>query len=98
MDAEPQPEDPRPRRSLARAGPWCAAAGLVLAAALVACLAAGAISTRQSIGLAIPCIVLIAGGLTIAALPDPATAWRQGFQAGLRAGSLLRLWRSIFRR
>ncbi len=98
MDAEPRREDPRPRRPLARAAAWCLAAGLVLAAAAVACLALGAINPRQAIALAIPSILLTAGGVIVAALPDPMTARRQGFRAGLRVGSLARRWRSIFRR
>ncbi len=65
-----------------------------MAAALFVCLALGAISTRKAIGLAIPGAVLTVSGLTIVALPDSTTAWRHGYQAGLRASSLVRLWRS----
>jgi hypothetical protein len=48
--------------------------------------------------LGLPAVVLTFGGLTVAALSDPETVERQGFRAGLRAGSLRRQWRSVFDR
>jgi hypothetical protein len=64
----------------------------------VICLALAAITGRQAVGIALPSVLLILGGLIVAAIPDNATGRRMGFQAGFRAGLLLGRWRSVFRR
>ena len=92
-----QPEDPSPRRPRARLAAWCAAAGVVLGTAAVICLAVGAVSIQQAVALGLPAVILIMGGLIAAAIPDPATGRRAGFQTGFRVGSLLSQWRSVFR-
>jgi hypothetical protein len=48
--------------------------------------------------LGLPAVVLTFGGLIVAALSDPLRAERQGFRAGLKAGTLRRRWRSVFDR
>lgn len=100
MDAEPpQRVEPdgrdgrKPRRAL-----WFACAGLVIGLAIAVASALGETSTKQAIMLGLPAAVLTFGGLTIAVGSDPATAERQGFRAGLRAGSLRRRWRAVFAR
>ena len=94
----PQPEDISPRRPRAERAAWAAAAGIILGISAVICLALGAISGQQAMAMALPAALLIAGGLTVVAIPDPATGQRGGFLAGLRAGSLLRRWRRVLRR
>jgi hypothetical protein len=93
-----QPGGLGPRQLRAIGAAWCVAVGLVLGAACVICLALGAISPRQAVGIALPAVLLIAGGLIVAAIPDPATGRRTGFLAGFRAGLLFGRWRSVFRR
>ena len=94
----PQPEDISPRRPRAERAAWAAAAGIILGISAVICLTLGAISGQQAIAMALPAALLIAGGLIVMAMPDPATGQRGGFLAGLRAGSLLRRWRRVLRR
>ncbi len=89
----PQPDDIGPRRPRADRAAWAAAAGIILGISAVICLALGAISGQQAIAMALPAALLIAGGLIVMAMPDPATGQRGGFLAGLRAGLLLRRWR-----
>jgi len=94
----PQPEDISPRRPRAERAAWAAAAGIILGISAVICLALGAISGQQAMAMALPAALLIAGGLIVMAMPDPATGQRGGFLAGLRAGLLLRRWRRVLRR
>jgi len=94
MDAGP-PENPcghsrRPGRRLAA---WCVSAGVILLAAAVTCPALDVISAQQAIAIGLPGVLLIVAGM-IAAIPDPATSLRLGFQAGSFLGRL----RSAFRR
>lgn len=91
------PDDPGPRRPAARRAAWCAAVGVILGAAAVICLALGAVSVQQAIAVGLPAAILIISGIVMAAMADPATGRRTGFQAGFLAGSLLSLWRSAFR-
>jgi hypothetical protein len=99
MESEPpQPQDPRPRGPFGHPWAWCLAAGVVLSAVTLACLALGVISTRQAIGLAMPIIVFLVAALALYLRADAVIVWRLGFQAGWRAGWLVRRWRSIFRR
>jgi len=74
---------------------------VVLGTAAVICLAVGAVSVQQAVALGLPAVILIMGGLIAAAIPDPATGRRAGFQTGFRTGfrvgSLLSQWRSVFR-
>ena len=98
MDERPRrPDDPGPRRPAARRAAWCAAIGVILGAAAVICLAIGAVSVQQAIAVGLPAALLIITGIVMAVLPDPATGQRTGFEAGYLAGSLLGLWRSVFR-
>jgi hypothetical protein len=48
--------------------------------------------------LGLPAVVLTFGGLSVGVLSDPQRVERQGFRAGLKAGTLRRLWRSVFDR
>jgi len=99
MDAVPpqRSEGHSPRRRRTRRAAWCAAAGVILVTAAVTCLALDAVSAQQAIALGLPGVLLIVGGLIVAASPDPATSRQRGFQAGLQAGSLLSRLRSLFR-
>jgi hypothetical protein len=58
-------------------------------------LALGDLSGRHAIMLGLPAVVLTFGGLTVAVLSDPQRAERQGFRAGVKAGTLRRQWRSV---
>jgi hypothetical protein len=70
---------------------------VILGAVAAICLALGAVSVQQAIAVGLPAAILIISGFVLATMPDPATGRRSGFQAGFLAGSLLRLWRSVFR-
>jgi hypothetical protein len=100
MDAEP-PEhaepDGRDERK-ARRALWFACAGLAVGLATAIASALGDTSTKQAIMLGLPAAVVTFGGLTVAVGSDPETAERQGFRAGLKAGSLRRRWRALFAR
>jgi hypothetical protein len=99
MDAGPsrQPDGDGTRRRNRRAA-WCAGAGVILAAAAVACSLAGVISAPQAVAICVPAALLVIGGVAVAAIPDAATARLLGFRAGWRTGSLLNWWRSLFGR
>ncbi len=71
------------------------AAGIVAGLATAIAFALGDISDRQAIMMGLPAAVLTFGGLTVAVAPDPETAERQGFRAGLKAGALRGSWRSV---
>jgi len=100
MDAEPpQPADRHgDDRRKARRALWFAGAGVVAGLATAIFSAVGDISVKQGIMLGLPAAVLTFGGLAVAVASDPETAERQGFRAGLKAGSLFSWVRSIFRR
>jgi hypothetical protein len=98
MDAEPpQPEDLGPRRSRAIVAAWSAGAGLVLGSSALICLALGVVSGRQALAIGMPGVLLLLFGVITAAIADPASGQRLGFQAGFRLGSLVRRWRSFLR-
>jgi hypothetical protein len=100
MDAEP-PEDAEPDgrdERKARRALWFACAGLAVGLATAIASALGDTSTKQAIMLGLPAAVVTFGGLTVAVGSDPETAERQGFRAGLKAGSLRRRWRAHFAR
>ena len=100
MDAEPPQQagqhggDGR----AARRARWLAGVGIGGGAATVIAFALGDLSGGHAIMLGVPAVVLIFGGLTVAALSDPQTAERRGFRAGLKAGTLRRRWRSVLDR
>jgi hypothetical protein len=96
MQTAPQGEPERPRR--VRLAAWSLAAGLAVGAAAVTGLVAGAISSRQAMGMALPAALLAIGGAITLAIPGPAASRWLGFRAGLRAGTLMNRWRSAFRR
>lgn len=85
---------PRKQRGLAA---LCRASGAVLALATLTCSLLGIVSAQQAIAMALPAAVLIAADLIAASVPDPSTGRRLGFQAGLRAGTLVNRWRSLLR-
>jgi hypothetical protein len=100
MDAEPPQRvepDSRDGRK-ARRALWFACAGLLVGLAIAVASALGDTSMKQAVMLGLPAAVLTFGGLTIAVGSDPETAERQGFRAGLKAGSLRRRWRAVFAR
>ena len=98
MNAEPpQPEDLGPRRSRVILAAWCAGAGLVLGSCAVICLALGVISGRQALAIGMPGVLLLLFALITAAIADPASGQRLGFQAGLRAGALASKLQSLLR-
>lgn len=73
------------------------AGGAVLALATLTCTELGLVSAQQAIAIGLPAAVLIIGNLIAASIPDPSTSSRLGLQAGLRAGTLVNLWRSLIR-
>jgi hypothetical protein len=93
-----QPDDHRRQRQHARVAAWCQAVGAVLAIATLTCSLLDVISAQQAIALGLPAALFIIGGLIAAASVDPSTAEQLGIRAGLRVGTLLRLFRSAFRR
>lgn len=76
----------------------CQIVGAILLLATLMCSLLGVISAQQAIAMGLPAAVLIIGDLTAASIPDVSTSSRLGFQAGLRAGTLVNLWRSFVRR
>ncbi len=100
MDAEPPQRAGQRGRDgrAARRAPWFAGVGIGAGVATVIAFALGDLSGRHAIMLGLPAVVLIFGGLVVAVLSDPETAERQGFRAGLKAGTLRRRWRSLFDR
>ena len=98
MDADPpQPENLGPRRSRVILAAWCLGAGLVLGSSAVVCLALGVISGRQALAIGMPGLLLLLFGLITAAIADPVSGERLGFQAGLRAGALASRWQAFLR-
>ena len=75
----------------------CQAGGAVLAVATLTCSLLDVISADQAIALGLPAAVLVLGGLIASSIPDPSVSSRLGFQAGLRAGALVNLCRSLVR-
>lgn len=71
----------------------CAGAFLGIAATL--CDGTGAISTRQSIALGAPAVILIVAGLTAGAVASEVDAACRGFNRGLQVGSTLNWLRSV---
>jgi len=100
MDAEPPQSADRHGgdRRKARRAFWFAGAGVVAGLTIAIVSALGEISGKQAVIMGLPAAVLALGGLAVAVAPDPETAERQGFQAGLRTGWLIRRWRSVFGR
>lgn len=100
MDAEPPQRADRHDgdRRKARRAFWFAAAGVVAGLAIAIVSALGDISAKQAIMLGLPAAILTLGGLAVAVAPDPETAERQGFRAGLKAGTLCGRWRLFFGR
>lgn len=95
METEPpQPGDPRQGRLRVVVAIVCAAAGLCAGALTVISLALGEISPRIAFALAVPSVLLVAGGLVAAAARDPEAARRYSFQAGFAAGRLVRRLRT----
>jgi hypothetical protein len=90
MEAEPAPHADGQGREARRARRALCFAGVGVAAGLATAIASalGDISIRQTIMLGLPAAVLTFGGITAAVASDPETAERQGFRAGLKAGSL----------
>lgn len=70
------------------------ASGSVLGMAATVCTGVGVISTQQMIGLALPAVLLIGMGITVAANISVAQAADRGFQSGLQFGSNLSWLRS----
>jgi hypothetical protein len=100
MEAGPPAGADRPGRDgrRARRALWFAGAGVVAGLATAIASALGDISMGQTITLGLPAAVLTLGGITVAVASDPESAERQGFRAGLKAGSLRGRWRSVFGR
>jgi hypothetical protein len=100
MDAEPpQRADLHggDRRQARRAFIF-AGAGVITGLVIAIVSISGDMGVRQAIMLGVPAALLTFGGLTTAVASDPETAERQGFRAGLKAGSLRRRRRAIFGR
>jgi hypothetical protein len=99
MEAEAprEPEDDSPPRLRARLAVWCEGAGVILGVATVVCSMANVISAQQAVAMGLPAVLLIAVGLIAAATPDASTGRRVGFQIGLIVGSLVTVWRFLFR-
>jgi hypothetical protein len=93
----PQRPDDFPHRQQAGLAALCQASGAILALAALTCSLLSLISAQQAIAMALPAAVLIIGGLIAAPIPGHSTAGRLGFQAGLRAGTFVNLWRSLIR-
>jgi hypothetical protein len=100
MEVEPPPRADRHGRDgrRARRALWFAGAGVVAGLTTATASALGAINMRQTIMLGLPAAVLTLSGITVAVASDPETAERQGFRAGLKAGSLRGRWRAVFGR
>jgi hypothetical protein len=100
MDAEPPQRADRHGGDgrAARRALWCAGVGIGAGIATVIALALGDLSGRHAIMMGLPAVLLTFGGLVVAALSDPETLERQGFRAGLKAGTLRRRWLSDFNR
>jgi len=64
-------------------------AGIILGAAALISLTLAAVSDQQAIGLGLPAILLITGGLITAAIPDLAVGQRISHMSGYRTGALL---------
>jgi hypothetical protein len=93
-DAVPGRNKRRLRLPQAKLAGGTVSAGLVLGMAATICTGVGAISTQQMIGLALPAVLLIGTGLTVAANISVAHAADRGFQLGLQFGSNLSRLRS----
>jgi len=63
----------------------------------VICLALGVISGRQALVIGMPGVLLLLFALITAAIADPVSGERLGFQAGLRAGALTSKLQSFLR-
>lgn len=100
MDAEPPQSADRHGRDgrKARRALWFACAGIVTGLATALAWSLGDISVKDTVMLGLPTAVLTIDGLTLAVASDPERAERQGFRAGLRAGSLRKRLRSVFGR
>jgi hypothetical protein len=97
-----RPDEIQHRKQAGRAGQvdlatLCQAGGAVLAVATLTCSLLNVISANQAIALGLPATVLVIGGLIASSVPDPSVSSRLGFQAGLRAGALVNLYRSFVR-
>jgi len=93
------PQQPADIKSRHQAGltALCQVGGTVLALATLTCSLLEVISAQQAIAMGLPAAVLVTGDLITASIPDPSTSKRLGFRAGLRAGSLVNLCRSLVR-
>ncbi len=90
MGAErpPSPGDDRAEQRVKRAA-WSAGAGATLGAAAGVGAALRVISPQQAIAIGTPAAVLLAGGLVVIALSEPAIGLRRGSEAGFLVGVLL---------
>jgi uncharacterized membrane protein len=95
---EPQQPDDNPLRRRSQVATSCQVIGAVIVIATLVCSLLGVISAQQAVALGLPAVVLILGGLIAVWVPDPQTSHRLGVRAGLQAGALLKLWRSLVRR
>jgi len=95
--AQPRPDGDGPQWRWARLAAWCQLVGVILALATLICCLLGDVSPQQALALGLPALVLIVGSLFLGVASDPEAGRRFGFHVGLYAGSVLRLWRYVFR-
>lgn len=94
-----QPDDDNMgRRQRARLAAWCQIMGVAVAIATLTFSVLGVISGQQAVALGLAAVVLIIGGLIVAAVLYPSSGGPPGFRTGLRVGTILRKWRSPLRR
>ena len=100
MDAgPPQYVDGRGRDNRnARRALWIAGAGIVAGLATAIVFALGDLSAKAAISLGVPISILTISGVIVAVASDAERAERQGFGAGLRAGSIRNRLRSLLGR
>jgi hypothetical protein len=91
----PGVQNKRDRVSQAKWASCSVGAGAFLGIAATVCDGMGAISTRQSIALGVPAVILIVTGLTAAAAVSEVEAACRGFHLGLQVGSTLSWLRSV---
>jgi hypothetical protein len=95
----PQHVDGRGRdRRNARRALWIAGVGIVAGLATAIFFVLGDLSAKGTIILGVPIAILTIGGIIVAVASDTERAERQGFGAGLRAGSMRNRLRSLFGR